>query len=304
MSEADQGKLFCPLHGDYSPSKHGARCPRCAEDPIASQASLRAVKVITTAEMPPGIADAADEPTSIDDVAPCPSCHQIVGLDQFQSEAVGEVWEGEAALWAEEGVCATCYRDLIPGLSSEWSTDEWLTHHFEGWHSQVRRVHEIVEHGTSEQDAWLPEEQRHRILDVEKTLAARREHLARAQMRLREFKADLGVDELPERFALSLQSARRALDERSIERLKSRHEEDMQVEAERRVESVLEMSPRHALEEAGLDAPGLLDAPPPLPEPTPVAPGEAPAAQDTSRWPLAAVAAAVLGFAAWWFLTR
>lgn len=303
MAEAGKDKLFCPIHGDYPAPSVGTRCPICAEDPIASQASLRAVKVITTAEMPPGVAD-DDEPTSIDDVAPCPSCGKLTQLDQFQTEAPGEVWEGDAALWAEEGVCTNCYRDVIPQISSAWSTDEWLSHHFEGWNSQVRRVHEIVEHGTSEQDSWLPEEQRHKILDVERTLAARREHLARSQMRLREIKSQLGVEELPEHFAAALVRAKHALNDRAVERLKERREDDLAIERERRVDSMEQMSPRAALEEAGLDADRLLKKPTGNPTPATASLDDDVPAYSRGRWPLLVVVAAVIAFAIWWFIAR
>lgn len=305
MSDTERQMLFCPIHGDYDRPEAGSQCPICAEDPIRSQASLRAVKVISTAEVP--LANGDDEPTSIDDQAPCPSCGNLIPLSQFQSEAPGEVWEGEASLWAEEGVCPACYRDRIPTLSSEWSTEEWLTHHFEGWNSHVRRVSEIVEFTTPEQDSWLPEDQRQQILDVEKTLAARREHLARAQMRLREIKVELEVEELPERFAATMAAGRRALDERAVARLKQRREDDLMIERDRRVESVMAISPTAALREAGLDE-GMVGGSggddPSEPSMIMPSPDAGLGDYDRGRWPLLVVVAAVLAFVIWWFMGR
>jgi len=303
VSDATGRTLFCPIHGDYGQPEKGSQCPICAEDPIRSQASLRAVKVITTSDVPH--ADTDDKPTSIDEAAPCPSCGKLTPLAKFQTEATGEVWEGEAALWAEEGVCPACYRDVIPSKSSAWSTENWLRHHFEGWNSQVRRVEQLVEYGTSEQDSWLPEDQRPRILDVEQTLAARREHLARAQMRLREIKRELEVDELPERFEVALRSARRALDERAVMRLKERREDDLRAERERRVDSVAAMSPYAALEAAGIDPEKALAGNPDGPAPEGVPPlGVEPSGYDQGRWPLVVIAVALLAFAIWWFVGR
>ncbi len=305
MSDAERQKLFCPIHGDYGRPERGSQCPICAEDPIRSQASLRAVKVISTAEVP--ITQGDDEPTSIDDRAPCPSCGTLTLLSQFQSEAPGEVWEGEAALWAEEGVCAACYRDRIPGLSSRWSTEEWLSHHFEGWNTLVRRVDEIVEFNTREQDSWLPEDQRQQILDVEKTLAARREHLARASMRMREIKRELQIEELPERFAATMAAGRRALDDRAVARLKQRREDDLRADLDRRVDSVAGMSPMVALAAAGLDPQAYMDLSDSGPDarPEPMQPLESGGAtSQRPAWALVVVAAAVLAFIIWWFMGR
>jgi hypothetical protein len=303
VSDANRRMLFCPIHGDYGQPESGSQCPICAEDPIRSQASLRAVKVITTSEVPH--ADSDDQPTSIDDAAPCPSCGKLTPLSKFQTEAIGEVWEGEAALWAEEGVCSACYRNEIPGKSSTWSTEDWLAHHFEGWNAQVRRVAEIVEYGTSEQDSWLPEDQRPRILDVEQTLASRREHLARAQMRLREIKGELEVEELPERFEVALRSARRALDQRAVLRLKERAEDDLKAEKERRIDSVAAMSPFAALEAAGLDPEKLLaDGSDRGRDSEPASTDVEPQGYDQGRWPLIVIAVALLAFVIWWFVGR
>ncbi|MCO4773556.1 MAG: hypothetical protein KDA24_26220, partial [Deltaproteobacteria bacterium] len=266
MSETKTDTRFCPVHGDYSPRLGQTVCPSCEEDPIASRASLRSVKVITaemaaipdTDSLGLGPTHSDEHLTTIDDIAKCPSCGNLVPLETFQSEAVGEVWEGEAALWAEDGVCRNCYRDVLPANLRRWTTEEWVRHHFEGWKSQVRKVHDVEVMVDSEHDSWLPGEERHRILDVEGTLSARREHLARAQMRLRELKAELELADDPVDFVTELETAREGLGAEARKELERRRDADLARETERRVGSVTNLSPAQALMESGLDPDELL----------------------------------------------
>ncbi len=258
VSDSTPQTRFCPAHGDYVPVAGATACPSCNADPVASRASLRSVKVVTAevSGVPDtdGFAPPSDDAlTAIDDIAKCPSCGCRVPLDTFQTEAVGEEWEGDAALWAEDGVCRDCYRDVVPGMLRRWSTAEWVGHHFEGWKVQVRKVHEVEVLVESEHDAWLPDEDRHRILDVEQTLSARREHLARSQMRLRELRAEFGLDRDPPEFIAELEAARDALSERAYSELRVRRDADLRMEKERRVGSVTALSPAEAQAASGLD---------------------------------------------------
>jgi hypothetical protein len=174
-------RRFCPLHGDYLPQGRSAQCPKCRSDPAASSVSLRQVRVIDEDQLDPeGIDD--DQPTDVGVRFECPVCgSQVAGTD-FRVETAGEVWTGDAAVWAEEGVCSDCYREVVNKDIREWSPAEWLVHHYEGWHRMAQSVHDILVFEHSPQESWLPEDDRHRILDLEATLAARREHLARCQM--------------------------------------------------------------------------------------------------------------------------
>ena len=132
MSDSTTQTRFCPIHGDYVPVAGATACPSCQADPIGSRASLRSVRVVT-AEVIGGAdthglpSSSDDAPTAIEESARCPCCRRLVPLDSFQTEAVGEEWEGDAALWAEDGVCRDCYRDVIPGLLRRWSTAESRT---------------------------------------------------------------------------------------------------------------------------------------------------------------------------------
>lgn len=260
---------FCPVHGDYIPQSDDTSCPACESDPVAARVSLRSVQVVTT-EMPaiswpdssqpsgPQDSTSYDPLTTIDDMAACPSCAKLVPLDKFQSEAMGEVWEGEAALWAEDGICRDCYRDVIPGKLRRWTREEWIAHHFEGWRAQVRRVHDVEVLVESEQDSWLPDASRHRILNVDATLSARREHLARSSMRLRDLRSEFDLKADPQQFTAELELARRSLSEEARSELEMRREADLSRERDRRIDSVSELSPSQVFADAGLDAEAMM----------------------------------------------
>lgn len=320
VSAEETETRFCPVHGDYAPRGADTSCPRCAEDPLVSRQSLRSVKVVTadpptappvgeTSTVITAITSADDAPTPIADVAACPSCEREVPLEEFQSEALGEVWEGEAALWAEDGVCRDCYRDVLPGLLRRWTTDEWLAHHFEGWRRELRKVHDVEVSADSEADAWLPGEDRHRILDVEKSLSARREHLARSRMRLRELKNELGLAEDPPEFVAALEEAHRALEPSAVAELERRRAADLERETERRVASVTELSPSQLIRDAGLDPDEVIGELAgstgsrrriPVPDFANVGDG----VRERPLWPVAVFVAGVVAFGLWWWLGR
>lgn len=250
-----------------------------------------------------------DHLTTIDDIATCPSCRKLIPLDAFQSEAPGEVWEGEASLWAEDGVCRDCYRDVIPNMQRHWTKEEWTSHHFEGWSAQVRKVHEVEVLDDSDQDAWLPDEERHKILDVEATLSARREHLARAGMRLRELRAELNLTSDPPQFTAELELAREALGTEAIKELERRRAADLDRERERRVRSVTELSPAQILADAGLDAAEFIGdlARSTGSQRTIEVPDYAdvlPRSTRPARWPVVILVTALVLFAVWWFGLR
>lgn len=314
VSEESDQPRFCPVHGDYLPVPGETACPRCEADPIAARASMRSVKVVTS-EMPaitdPDEEEERDALTTIDDEAPCPSCGRLVSLELFQSEALGEEWEGEAALWAEDGVCRTCYRDVMEQHIRRWTTEEWVAHHFEGWRAQLHKVHEVEVLVDSDQDAWLPNVERHRILDVSATLSARREHLARSQMRLRELRGELELDADPPAWVAELEEARSALGEAARAELERRREADLAREKDRRVRSVTELSPAQALADAGLDPDDLLGdlarstgSKREIRVPDFADLGEPAAERRTSRWPMLVVGGALALFALWWLFLR
>ena len=296
--------MFCPVHGDYIAPLGRTACPLCSQDPIRSRASLRAVKIVSVSDAPVeegGAIDPADALTEIEDRAPCPSCGRATALDKFQSEAPGEVWGGDTALWAEEGVCADCYANVIPGQLQRWSSADWLAHHFEGWRSQVLRVSEVFVHTDVEQDAWLAEEDRQKILDVEATLAARREHIARAQMRLRDIKAELALTDVPREFAAVLELASRALEPAAVALLKAERAQGLAREKVRREDSVATLSPLFEPDRAG---PPKHRHPPsrdlPAPRSTPIDPRSLPPIPRAPLFAVLIVAALLL----WWWASR
>ncbi len=314
VTEDEHEKRFCPVHGDYLPRANTTACPHCDDDPIRARASLRSVQVITSEMAALRVSDDSSmgEPsdehlTTIDDVASCPSCGRLVPLDEFQSEALGEVWEGEASLWAEDGVCRACYRDVIPKHLRRWTTEEWIAHHFEGWRAQVGKVHDLEVSATSEQDAWLPDEERMQILDVEATLSARREHLARASMRLRDLRGELGLAADPPQFVAEIEAARTALGPEARAQLEQQRLADLDRERARRVGSVTNLSPAQVLEEAGLDAEEFIGD---LARSTGRHRGvddealavHARAQQRSPRWPVVALGLALGAFVVWWFI--
>jgi hypothetical protein len=235
-------RRFCPLHGDYLPQGRAAQCPKCRSDPAASSVSLRQVRVLDEEQLDPeGIDD--DQPTDVGERFECPVCGAAVPGVDFRVEAAGEVWTGEAAVWAEEGVCSECYREVIGKNVREWTSAEWLVHHYEGWHRMTLSVHDILVFEHSPQEGWLPEEDRHQILDLEATLAARREHLARCQMAMKELQARYDSTSTAPPFRMSLASASSALSEAVVDELRARRETDLSVEVELRRASVYGIAP-------------------------------------------------------------
>lgn len=237
-----EANLFCPLHGDYIAGGDSTRCPACAEDPVASSASLRQVRVVREQDLAPANAN-DDQLTPVADEFPCPVCGQVTIAGNFRTESVGEVWTGNAAVWAEEGVCSDCYRDVLSPQIRAWSDAEWLVHHYEGWRATVDTVHNIFVHEESVQEGWLPEDDRHRVLDVEKTLSSRREHLARCQLTMRDLQARYRADMTPPPFQMTLASASEAVSPKAVAELHARRERDIQTEMRRRHDSVVAQSP-------------------------------------------------------------
>ncbi len=233
---------FCPLHGDYDTSDPAGACPRCQEDPVASSASLRQVRVVGEDELAPAIDDPA-ELTPLADAHPCPVCGEDTALDDYVVESIGEVWTGQAAVWAEDGVCPDCYRDVVRPELREWSEAEWLAHHYEGWRSTLESVHNLFVYEESVHEAWLPDGERHRILDVGRTLAARREHLARSQMAMRDLMGRFPAEITPPPFELSLTQARDAVSPRAVGELKGMRARDEETEQLRRSDSVVAAAP-------------------------------------------------------------
>lgn len=235
-------RRFCPLHGDYLPQGRSAQCPECRSDPAASSVSLRQVRVIDEDQLDPeGIDD--DQPTDVGVRFECPVCGSEVAGADFRVETAGEVWTGDAAMWAEEGVCSDCYREVVSKDIREWSPAEWLVHHYEGWNRMAQAVHDILVFEYSPQESWLPEDDRHPILDLEATLAARREHLARCQMAMEELQSRYEATITPPPFQMTLASASEALSETVVAELRARREADLKVEGELRCESIYGLAP-------------------------------------------------------------
>ncbi len=289
----ENAKLFCPLHGDYVAEGDTTRCPACAEDPVASSASLRQVRVVREADLAPDD-EATDQLTPMADEFPCPVCGQVTVAANFRTESVGEVWTGNAAVWAEEGVCPDCYRDVLAPQIREWSDAEWLVHHYEGWRGTVETVKNIFVYEESVQEGWLPEDDRHRVLDVERTLSSRREHLARCQLTMRDLQARYRADMTPPPFQMTLASASEAVSPKAVAELQARREQDIQAEMRRRHDSVVARAPI-----ASGDFPTRVDTR-----------GESFPAYDDRRdgWvlpvALLAVAALIVAAVLWWVGTR
>lgn len=237
-----EDRRYCPLHGDYLPKGRSSQCPECRVDPVGSSASLRQVRVVGEEQLDPEGQD-DDQPTPLGERFDCPVCGSAVPAPDFRVEAPGEVWLGEMAVWAEEGVCNECYREVVSKNIREWTQAEWLVHHYEGWRTMVDSVHEIIVHEHSPQEAWLPEEERHEIVDLEATLAARREHLARCQMAMEELQGRYDATITPPPFQMTLASGSQALSEKAVAQLKSQREADLKVELELRQNSVYGVAP-------------------------------------------------------------
>jgi hypothetical protein len=200
------------------------------------------VRVIDEDQLDPeGIDD--DQPTDLGMRFECPVCGSEVAGADFRVETAGEVWTGDAAVWAEEGVCSDCYREVVSQDIREWTPAEWLVHHYEGWHRMAQAVHDILVFEHSPQESWLPEDDRHSILDLEATLAARREHLGRCQMAMEELQRRYDASITPPPFQMTLASASEALSEAAVAELRTRREADLRVEAELRCESVYGIAP-------------------------------------------------------------
>lgn len=245
--QTNPGSRFCPLHGEYLPEGADTACPRCREDPIASTASLRRVRVVSLdeedAEEPNEHHSLKEDITPLGDSGPCPVCGRVIALADFREEAIGEVWTGQAAVWAEEGVCADCHREVLPAYVRAWTPAEWMAHHFEGWRTNLNRVHDLRVYEENASEAWLPDDERVRILDVARTLEKRREHLARASQTVRELVQKYGADGLPVPFQTALEGAAAALSRETVDALKVQREHDLEDERARRQHSIEERAP-------------------------------------------------------------
>ncbi len=214
-------------------------CPICEEDPESSQFGLQRVDIVGEDELAAGAEDDSHHLTPIAEVATCPLCTKKVPLDSFQVESLGEVWEGDAAVWAEEGVCGGCYRNVLPPFVRDWTDREWLFHHFEGWKATLADVHDLVVYTESPQEGWMLGENKHKILDVEGTLTSRREHLARCQMACKELLEKYGKAQAPPPFQETLEVGAESVSARSVAELKKMREGDLSVEMKLREESRL-----------------------------------------------------------------
>lgn len=230
---------FCPLHGDYEVVDQETACPECRANPEQSTISLQRVRVLGTGSIGT-LATGDSHLTPIDEESPCPVCGVDVSLSDFRHEGLGEEWTREAAEWAEEGVCPSCYRDILPPYIREWSDGEWLSHHYEGWRNTVDSVTEIRRYEDSAQESWLPPDQRHKLLDVEATLSSRRAHLALCQSAMEDLYRRYPGSMTPPPFEQMLVVAReRALSTGALQELREIHDEDVAIEDERREDSMV-----------------------------------------------------------------
>jgi len=212
------------------------------------------VRVIDEEALDPEGLD-ADALTPIAERFACPVCGTEVPPSQFRVESVGEVWLGDEAVWAEEGVCADCYREVVSKNIREWTHAEWLVHHYEGWRTMVDSVHELLVFESSPQESWLPENERHQILDIEATLSARREHLARCQMAMEELQGRYDAKITPPPFQMTLASGSQALSDDAIDQLRARRDEDVRVETELRENSIYGVAPLDDSSSPGVSMP-------------------------------------------------
>jgi len=298
----DDNTRFCPLHGDYPIADQETACPECRADPEQSTISLQRVRVVGTGDFST-LATGDSHLTPIDNEVPCPVCGQEVLLAEFRHEGIGEVWTREAAEWAEEGVCPPCYRDILPPYIREWSDGEWLSHHYEGWRNTVESVTEIRKYGDSAQETWLPPDERHRLLDVERTLSARREHLALCQSAMEDLLARYPSSITPPPFDQMLLDAReQSVSLGAISGLKSMREADVAVEDERREVSV-RFDVTDIFEPEGVAQLATGESPTSEEEEPPAGGDDPPARGGQRRWP-ALIAAAVVLVVLLWLLSR
>jgi len=246
---------FCPLHGDYEPQGTSTACPSCKDDPLVSSASLQRVKVVTDrGPDPEGRKSPVTTPVGEDSA--CPVCGAITAFDDFRFERMGEEWTGKAAEWAEEGVCPGCHKDLVPRYVRKWSDAEWLAHHYEGWRTTLEQAAELFVYDESAEDSWLPEGQRHKVLDIEKTLSARREHLGRCQAVMDDLMTRYPVGLTPPPFQSRLAKARdRALSDTVIAKLKGIRERHLFAQEEKRNESIIGYTPASGEQGPSADKP-------------------------------------------------
>ncbi len=202
---------------------------------------MRQVKVVAQDHEEMGEPDS--ELTPIADAAPCPICGNSTALEDFRSESIGEIWTGRAAEYAEEGVCLDCYRDVVADSLRSWSDAEWLAHHYEGWRTSLQQIHDIFVFDESPQEAWLPEEDRSRLLNVDKTLAQRQEHLQRSHSAMLDLLGKHNANITAPPFQMSMATAQEAVSASAVAALHQRREEDLEAEAMRRADSVVARAP-------------------------------------------------------------
>ena len=290
---------FCPLHGDYAVLEQDTACPQCRVDPEGSTISLQRVRVHTTGAFET-LATGDSLLTPINEDLPCPVCGTDVPLDDFRHEAIGEEWTREAAEWAEEGVCPSCYRSILPPYIREWSDGEWLSHHYEGWRTTVEAVTSIRRYQDSAQESWLPREKRHKLLDVEATLSARREHLALCQSAMDDLCQRYPSSMTPPPFEQMLSVARdKSLSTEALEELQAIHDGDAVVEVDRREDSMVIRADDEGLSAVARVATSRVATEPRRDGAHPDSATRSHGVQSGGRWPRLLAAAAVFAVLIW-----
>lgn len=244
--ETDTGKRqrFCSVHGWYDPEPGETRCPDCLADPDAAQRSFNQIRLVPVADRIQQatthdlsvISTAISDPDPVDDEQPCPMCDQPTRLEDFRHEVLGERWQGEAAIWAEEGVCPDCYAGPLAPFIRRWTDAEWVSHDFEGWRNSVLSVGDLLVFDDDAEELWMDDTERHQVLNVDATVAARHEHLVRSEARAQEIAELHAGSTLPD-FDRVLAAARAAISDEVIAELRARRLREQDEARQRRVAS-------------------------------------------------------------------